>query len=251
MKRKTAGKVVEAEMKKEETAKAEEMKAEAKQAEPKEAEDGEEMPGEEDHEDVEKDKELILAMTKKYMGDEAEGMDEAAEGAACEAYEAYAEMGKEKEEAMKCAAEAMKLAKHMAKKHAESEKASEAEEKPEADEEKDEKEEVKESSVKLAARIAFLERKLKGYELAAALDKKLAESKLGRAETDKIRTLIGEPKSEAQIEHTIKVFKEAFSMSAGSESRSSSFASLFVTGTEKQTGDVQSAKVNFSECVKF
>ena len=251
MKRKVTGaKVTEAEMKKEEMKKEgekpEEMKAEMKQAE-----DGEEMPGAEDHEDVEKDKELILSMIKKYMGEDAEGMDGEAEAAACEAYKAHCEMGKEQEAAVMHAGEAMKLAKHMAAKHAqaEAEKAKEAEEKPEADEEKEE--EVKESSVKLAARIAFLERKLKGYELAATLDRKLAESKLGRAETDKIRALIGEPKSEGQIEHTIKVFKEAFAMSGGSESPAKSFASLFVTGTEKQAGEIQSAKVNFAECVKF
>ena len=104
--------------------------------------------------------------------------------------------------------------------------------------------------MKLTARIAFLERKLKGYELAATLDKKLAESKLGRAETDKIRTLIGEPKSEGHILETIKVFKEAFAMAGGSESAKPSFASLFVTGTEKQE-ETPKAKISFSECVKF
>jgi len=242
MKKKVTGeKVLEAEKEmKAEEMKAEEMKAEEMKAE---AEDGEE-----DHEDVEKDKALILSMIKKHMGKDGEDLDEEAAAAACEAHEAYCEMGQESEEAAKHAAEAMKLAKHMAKKAEAAAKESDAEKGE--DEEKVEEAKATESEVKLAARIAFLERKVKTYELAETLDRKLAESKLGRAETDKIRTLIGTPKSESQIEHTIKVFKEAFGMASGSESRPS-FASLFVTGTEKQADDVHGAKVNFAECLKF
>ena len=233
---------------------AEMKQEEAKQVEGEEAKQAEEPAGQEDHEDVEKDKALILDMIKKHMGKDAEGMEAEAEEAACEAYKAHREMGKKHEEAGLHAAEAMKLAKHMAMKQAEVAE-SEGEEKEE--EEVKESEEVEaeeakhsESTVKLTARIAFLERKLKGYELSAALDKKLQESKLGRAETDKLRALIGEPKSEAHIAETIKVFKEAFSMAGGSESVKPSFASLFITGTEKQE-EQPKAKVSFSECVKF
>lgn len=235
----------EAEMKQEEV-KQEEAKVEAKQAE-----DGE-PEGEEDHEDIEQDKKLILDMIKKHMGKDGEDLDSEAEAAACEAYEAHCEMGKEKEAAAMHAAEAMRLAKHMAMKQAKQEaEAKEAEGKEEKEEEeKVEEAKHSESEVKLTARIAFLERKLKGYELAATLDKKLAESKLGRAETDKIRSLIGEPKSEGHILETIKVFKEAFAMAGGSESVKPSFASLFVTGTEKQE-ETPKAKISFSECVKF
>ncbi len=224
---------------------AEMKQEEAKQVEGEEAKQAEEPVGQEDHEDIEKDKALILDMIKKHMGKDAEGMEAEAEAAACEAYQAHREMGKAHEEAGLHAAEAMKLAKHMAMKQAEVVEAEGEEEK-----EEEEEEEVKESAVKLTARIAFLERELKGYKLAAALDKKLAESKLGRAETDKLRALIGEPKSEAHIAETIKVFKEAFSMAGGSESIKPSFASLFITGAEKQE-ETQKAKVSFSECVKF
>ena len=228
---------------------AEMKQEEAKQVEGEEAKQAEEPAGQEDHEDIEKDKALILDMIKKHMGKDGEDLDGEAEAAACEAYKAHREMGKAHEEAGLHAAEAMKLAKHMAMKQAEVKKESEAEE-VEAEESEKKEEEVKESTVKLTARIAFLERELKGYKLAAALDKKLAESKLGRAETDKLRALIGEPKSEAHIAETIKVFKEAFSMAGGSESAKPSFSSLFITGTEKQE-EQPKAKVSFSECVKF
>jgi len=233
-----AKKQSEAEMKQEE-AKQEAMPPKA------EAEDGEEKPEGEDHADEEQDKALILDMIKKHMGEACEGMEQEGEKAAHEAYEAYKEMGKDHEEALKCAAEAMKLAKHMAAKQEESEvKAAEAEDEKEAEEVKH-----SESVVRLTGNIAMLERKLKGYELAATLDKKLAESKLGRAETDKIRTLIGAPKSETHIVETIKVFKEAFSMAGGSESAKPSFASLFITGSEKQE-ETPKAKISFSECLK-
>jgi len=225
---------------------AEMKQEEAKQVEGEEAKQADEPAGEEDHEDIEKDKALILDMIKKHMGKDAEGMEVEAEEAACEAYQAHREMGKKHEEAGIHAAEAMKLAKHMAMKQAE---VAEAEGEEKEEEEKVE-EAVKESAVKLTARIAFLERKLKGYELSIALDKKLQESKLGRAETDKLRALIGEPKSEAHIADTIKVFKEAFSMAGGSESMKPSFASLFITGAEKQE-ETPKAKVSFSDCVKF
>jgi hypothetical protein len=235
----------EAEMKQEEAKHAEEEAKEAKQA------DGEEKPeAGEDHEDEEQDKALILDMIKKHMGEASEGMEGEGEAAACEAYEAYKEMGKDHEEAMKCAAEAMKLAKHMAAKH-EAAKAAEAGAVVEGEKKEEEAEEAKhsEAEVRLTAQLALLERELKGYKLAAVLDKKLQESKLGRAETDKIRALIGTPKSEAHILETIKVFKEAFSMAGGSESSKPSFASLFITGTEKQD-EMPKAKVSFSDCIK-
>ena len=108
-----------------------------------------------------------------------------------------------------------------------------------------------ESTVKLTARIAFLERELKKRELVEALDKKLAESKLGRAETDKIRALIGTPKSEAEITKTIATFKEAFEMGRGGSESAKPFASLFVTGTEKAEAPSGKAKVSFSDCVKL
>lgn len=205
----------------------------------------EEGKGDEDHADEEQDKKLILDMIKKHMGGEEGEMEVEAEEAAMEAYQAYKEMGESEDEAMKCAGKAMKLAKHMAEKKAKME----AEAKhAEAEEEKKESEgeETKESErVKLEARIAFLERELKARNLAETLDAKLKESGLGRAETDRIRALIGTPKSEAEIIKTISIFKEAFS-ARGESSKGSGF---FVTATEKAPAPAKKSKVSFGDCV--
>lgn len=205
----------------------------------------------EDHDDEEKDKELILSMIKKHMGDEEE--PEEAMKAAHEAYEAYKEMGESEDEAMKCAAKAMKLAKHMAAKRAkasESEKCEDEAKKevvpqnPKADPEKYAGSK-KENEVKLAARVAFLEKELKKRELTDTLDKKLKESGLGRAETDKIRSLIGAPKSESQIVDTIKIFKEAFGV-RGSESASKK-GDFFVSMERAEAPVKKTSKVDFSD----
>lgn len=234
---------------------------EAKQAESEESEEAEEeeekkesedeaMDPEQDpeHGDIEKDKALILQMIKKYMGSEEE--PEEAMEMAHKAYEAYHEMGYESEEAMKCAAHSMKLAKHMAsKKQSEAEKCEDEAKKetvpqnPKADPKKYAG--AKESEVKLAARVAFLERELKKRELGDMLDKKLKESGLGRAETDKIRSLIGTPKSESQIVETIKIFKEAFGVRGG---EAVSKKGDFFVAMERAAAPVKkTGKVNFSD----
>jgi hypothetical protein len=198
--------------------------------------------GDEDHADEEQDKKLIMDMIKKHMGDDGE-MEDEHEAAAMEAYEAYKAMGESEDEAMKCAGKAMKLAKHMAAKRREAEEG-----KCEAEEEKHESDILpkgkKESEVKMQARIAFLERELKTRDLADLLDKKLKESGLARAETDKIRKIIGTAKSEAEITKTIRIFKEAFS----SRSESSKGSSFFVTSTEKAIAPQKKSKVSFGDC---
>lgn len=209
-----------------------------------------ETDGDDEHEDVEKDKKLILDMIKKHMGDDADLEDEDAEEAAMEAYEAYKELGEAEEEAMKCAAKAMKLAKHMAAKEAKAKEADEAKaeaDDAEADKAEAKKETKKESEViRLEGRVAFLERELKKRELAESLDRQLKECGLGRAETDKIRKLIGEPKSDSEISKTIKIFKEAFS-SRGESEKGSDF---FVMTTEKKAAPTKAkAKIDFNECV--
>jgi len=103
----------------------------------------------------------------------------------------------------------------------------------------------KESEVKLAARVAFLERELKKRELTDVLDRKLKESGLGRAETDKIRSLIGTPKSESQIIDTIRIFKEAFGV-RGSESVSKK-GDFFVTMERAEAPKKKTSKVDFSD----
>lgn len=242
--------------KQEEKKEAKHAEDEAKHAED-ESEDeakGEEKPeGDEDHDDAEQDKKLILDMIKKHMGEASEGMEAEGDEAAHEAYQAYKEMGKDHEEAMKCAAEAMKLAKHMQKKHEAEMKQEESEGKhpagpaeSEAKHSEDESKAKESEIVKLVAKVAMLERELKKRELAEALDTKLRESGLGRAETDKLRSLIGQPKSLTDIENTIKIFKEAFTLRGG-ESK----ASIFVASVEKQgTAPKATGKVSFADCLK-
>jgi hypothetical protein len=140
---------------------------------------------------------------------------------------------------MKCAAKAMKLAKHMAAKSQCAE--SEEEEKKEAEEALPMKK--KEREIKLEARIALLERELKKRELKETLDSKLKESGLGRAETDKLRKLIGEPKSEADIVKTITIFKEAFSARGESSEKGS-----FFINPVKTVAVAKKSKVSFSDC---
>ena len=230
------------------------LESEAKKIEGEEKKDilPEAAPGgDEDHADVAQDKALIMDMIKKHMGEAGEGMEAESEGAAHEAYEAYKQMGYSEDEAMKCAAHAMKLAKHMAGKQAESKEKceDEAEEKKEAEaEEKKEAEEAKPMEadiVKMTARIAFLERELKSRSLVEALDKKLKDSGLGRAETDKLRDLIGKPRSEAHIDETIKVFKEAF----GLRGESKKLEGLFVM-TEKATEAPKKSGISFADFLR-
>jgi hypothetical protein len=221
--------------------------------EAKEKEKEAEPEGAADHADVAQDKALILDMIKKYMagegGEEIE-LDEAASSAAHEAYEAYKEMGKGHDEAMKCAADALALAKHVAKKKDEekSEEACDAD----ADVVVEEKAEQKESHVaKLEGRIAFLERALKEKELAETLDRKLAESGLGRRETDVLRKLIGKPKSEAVIAEKIETFKEGFGMAQKAGGESAPKKSPFVFTSEKTGEKAQSTgKVDFAAFLK-
>ena len=240
-----------AESEEDEAKKEDEAESEEDEAKRESEEDEADPEQDPEHADVAKDKELILSMIKKYMGSEEE--PEEAMHAAHEAYEAYKEMGEEEDEAMKCAAKAMKLAKHMASKRskaAEGEKCEDEAKKevvpqnPKADPEKYVGSK-KENEVKLAARVAFLEKELKKRELAELMDKKLKESGLGRAETDKIRTLIGAPKSETQISDTIKIFKEAFGV-RGSESTAKK-GDFFVTMERAEAPVKKTSKVDFSD----
>lgn len=216
-----------------------------------EVEDEVKKEADEDHADEEQDKKLILDMIKKHMGSEEE-MESEQEAAAIEACEAYKEMGYSEDEAMKCAAHAMKLAKHMAAKR----EAAEAVKTDTSGSIHTEDEAVSvakdgsihtesERIIKAEAKIALLERELKKRELGDLLDKKLRESGLGRAETDKVRALIGVPKSVEQIEHTLKVFKEAFGLRSESKLKG-----LFVTGTEKEAAPAKrEGKFSFGDCV--
>jgi hypothetical protein len=232
-----------------------------------------------EHDDAEQDKALILQMIKKYMSGEEDPSAEPAEKkedeshqsedeACMKAYEGYKEMGYAHDECMKQAAHAMKLAKHLSSKQTEAKESEKKEDEAKHESEKKEDESKhesekkedeakhesedeakKESMAKLVARNAFLEKEFKKIELEKVLDTKLRESKLGRAETDKIRALIGEPKNEAEITKTIKIFTEALGVSVGSESKQKN---IFVTSVEKTNNYTSGEKkvFSFSDCKK-
>jgi len=233
-----------------------EQEEEMKQKHEAEQEDeAQDAPAGDDHADEEQDKKLILDMIKKHMGDDE--MDEEESEAACAAHKAYGEMGYESEDAAKCAAHSMKLAKHMAAKQQEEEK-KESEDESEKHESEDEAEkhesedEAKKeaASMKLEARVAFLENELKKRDLTVFLDKKLAESKLPRSVTDKIRAK--KMRSEKEVTEAIKIYVEAFKeagLSLGGESKSKS--SFFVTSTEKTVStSAKGPKVSFADMLK-
>ena len=212
-------------------------------------------PKGDEHADEQQDKKLILDMIKKHMGEDGKDMGEEEEEASHKACEAYKEMGESEEEACQSAAKAMKLAKHMAAKKAEAEKKeSEDEAKHESEDEakhESEDEAKKEAAaMKLEARIAMLETELKKRDMAVYLDKKLAESKLPRSITDKIRAK--KLRNEKEVDEAVKIYVDAFKeagLSLGSESQSKQ--SFFVTSTEK-TMSVPSKdkKISFTDMLK-
>lgn len=214
-----------------------------------------------DHSDASQDKKLIMDMIKKHMGgDNATDSEDEAMKCAHEAYEAYKEMGMDEKEAAKHAAGSMRLARKMAQKQAmkhEAEKQGsilpkENDMEPkEANTESKEAVESKESDViTLSGRVAFLESELKKKELAEYLDTKLKESKLDRSATDEIRKIVGEPKSEKDIDKTITIFTEAYKAAGGSRSESKSKpSSMFVTSVEKNPSiSAGKSKLDFADC---
>lgn len=234
-------------------------KEEEKMKQKHESEDeAQDAPAQDDHADAEQDKELIMDMIKKHMGDKDEDkdMDEEECGMAHEAYLAHREMGESEQDSALLAAKAMKLAKHMAAKQAESEKKeSEDEAKHESEDEAEkhesEDEAKKESSVtRLEARIALLETEIKKRDLVVYVDKKLAESKLPRSVTDKIRAK--KLRSEKEVDEAIKIYVEAFKEAGhtlGGESRAKS--NIFVTSAEKTPSVApKGSKISFGDMLK-
>jgi hypothetical protein len=200
------------------------------------------------HGDETQDMELIKKMLKDYLGDEDAENVEACE-AAKKAFEAYKEMGKESEEAMKCAGEAMKLAKHMAaKKEADAPK---EEPKDEPKDEPKESAEPKESEAiaQLKGENAKLKESLRKFEIAGYLDKKLKESKESRQVTDAFRELVKGAKSTGEIDKMWESFSKGLSAAGEKTSKveSPTYDLDFFVATEKQTVTMsESKKIDFT-----
>lgn len=202
----------------------------------------------EGHDDAAKDKELIKAMLKKHLGDEANPEQEAH---AYEAYEAYVAMGHKKEEAAEDAAKAMKLAKHMAAKK-EVDEGAKKKENDDADDDESKKEgdmEAKESEIlKLKGEIAALREKDAKDELDKYIDAKLADSKLPRSVTKSFRESMGDVKTREAFDRSYDVYMQGYK-AAGAKSE---LGNIFVIGTER-TNPAQGAtnkKVDFSKLGK-
>ena len=196
------------------------------------------------HDDADKDKALMAQMLKKHAGVE-EG-DEAGMKMACEAYEAYREMGMEAEEAGKSTGSAMKLAKHMAAKKeaqdAETEEDAKITPKGYEYAEGEEKRESNRSEIiQLKAEVAKLRESAKKVELKEHLENVLVKSKLPRSATNLFRESIGDLKSKGQIDGDLKLFLSAYN--AKGEAKGG-----FIT-TEKVT-ESNSSGLSFADCLK-
>lgn len=193
------------------------------------------------HDDEDQDKELIKKMMKKHLGDD-ESEDAEVMKHAHEAYEAYKEMGHEKDKAMSCAVEAMKLAKHMAAKKKEAEKKEAEGDDGDADDKKKESAEI----LKLKGENARLRESLNKSNLGKVLNTKIEALKVSESIKNEIRDAVGEPKSEKHIEHVVTSFMKGFK---AKESKESLFSDQFIM-TEKSTV-VESKKkgLDFSGCV--
>ena len=196
------------------------------------------------HPDAAQDKALIIDMIKKHLGDGADASPE--ESSAMEAtHKELCEMGYSEEEASKMAAAFHKLGKK--KKEAEA-KAHEEKAHKEGEVPGDEKlpiEAKKESAkiVELQGRLAFLESKLKAVDMEKYIDKKLAETKLPRAATDKLRESLKDVKTEKQFDQMLAIFLNGYNAKPETET-------LFGFMTEKNTATATDAELSFADCLK-
>jgi hypothetical protein len=195
------------------------------------------------HPDAAQDKQLIMDMIKKHLGDSEGGEESLLEGT----HKELCEMGYEAEEAAKMCAAMHKLEKKRQEKAAE---AAKAEEKPEDKVEENEKlpiEQPKESKklVELQGKVAFLESKLKAVDLEKYIDKKLAETKLPRSATDKLRESLKDVKTEKQFDQMLGWFMEGYKAKPVDD------AGLFGFMVEKNTTVADGAgELSFADCLK-
>lgn len=221
------------------------------------------MEDQKTHDDAAQDKELIMQMLKKHMGD---GASDEEMQAAMEAYQYMQSEGHKDDDAAKMACAGIKMAKHFAEKHkqsegnkeSESEAEAEAEKKKEAEKAKEGEKDMKEAfksiesrlkileseNVKLKGTIAGHEAEKKAKELTAHVDTCLEKTKLPRAVTNKFRESIKEVKSKEEVDRLLSVFMEGYN------NRGQSIEDAFVISFEKQASDASGKSgSDFSDCV--
>ena len=211
---------------------------------------GKDGDGDGDHDDEDQDKAMLKKAFQKAFGDDKE-MDESEEESMKAAMKCAQELGYEGEDAEAAAATYAKMAKHMASKKAEEamKQGEDEEEKKEVAESEDEAKKESAKIAKLAGQVAALTEKLKAHELKAYLDKKLAESKLSRKATDKIRESLGpvaKIRDEKQIDREVQNFLEGYNLARG-ESGDALIDSL-VSTTEKRELTPEGSKLDLTDC---
>lgn len=214
------------------------------------------------HDDEAQDKDLIMDMLKKYLGD---GFSDEDKAMAKEAYSHAMEMCKgdgmddemAHKEAMDIAGKHMKMARHMQKK--EMEKAGDpdsdasaaaaheppgqmGDEKPAHRESAKPAETDSATIVKLSGENAALRAEVESLKLEKHIDAKLKESRLPMSATKKLREAIKGVKTVKDFDEKLTLFKEAFS--AGGEAGDTGF----ILGAEKTTGGTES-KSGFGDCL--
>lgn len=238
---------------------------EAKQEEKKEAGDaGADGAADADagHDDADQDKDLILQMMKKYLGD---GFSDEEKGMAQEAYNEAKSMcqaegmddKKAHAEAMDIAGKHMKMAKHMQKKEKSGDPSSDAsaaaahqapgqgepakEAKQEEAGAKNPFGESDKKVVTLTAKNAALEAELTALKLEKHIEGKLRESRLPMAASKKFKEAIKGVKTVKDFDEKLNLFQEAFN--AGGEADGSGFILSVEKGASAEAGK------GFGDCI--
>lgn len=227
--------------------------------------------GDEDHADADQDKALIAQMIKKHLGD-GDDVDESEHETIGETYQMYQDMGMDEDEAMEAALKHHQVEKKKAEKKEagkgdqpspdalqaesadgddgsddDSDDGADDDDKDgdDGDDDSGSSEEKKErnAKLKLAGRVAFLERELATTKLEKHIDRKLSESKLPRKATKLFIEKAGKFRDIKDFNTKFAIFVEAYNAE-----RSESFE--FVTMTEKVSRGNETELQSFADCVQ-
>jgi len=240
-----------------------EEKKESKQEEKHEEGHKQEDGADAGHADAEQDKDLIMSMLKKHLGD---GFSDEDKAMAKEAYESakamHQEEGMEEEDAHKAAMETagahMKMARYLQKKEKAGDPDSDAnkaaahkpgeqmpQEKGVADMGVKESAKTSDSDkIRLIAENAKLREENAALKLEKHVEAKLTESRLPRSATKKLREAIKNVKTTKEFDEKLAIFKEAFEAGSGEAD-----GSLFILGAEKTEIGTSGAATGFGDCV--
>lgn len=193
------------------------------------------------HDDEKQDIDLIKKVLAQLGGEETQEAGDEDKAMAAKALKCAKEVGYEGEEAAGAAGTYMKMAKAMAK-----QSEAEGEEKPM--ESKESVAELKATVAKLTGQVASLTEKDKHARIEKYLDSKLAESKLPRSATDKVRESIGpvtKLRDEKQVDAFLKNFIEGWT---AARSEPGVTLSDLMLSPEKSVSEGKSS-LNLNDCI--